>query len=105
MITKEQATTMDMFHEDGCRLIVGPRGGRTFQVRWWRRNGMTRTWVTMPSRFRVPVKRGMYAYGYITEQNADGFHTSDECPIRRAEAELVAATLLAQTKEESSAVS
>lgn len=41
--------------------------------RTWRRNGATKTWKTRPGEFRIPVKFGLYGYGYITHTNADGF--------------------------------
>lgn len=39
----------------------------------FRRNGATKTWKREPSRFSVPVKRGMREYGYITEENIGDF--------------------------------
>ena len=35
----------------------------------WRVNGAVKTWKLDPGRVKVPVKRGMYQYGYITEEN------------------------------------
>ena len=32
-----------------------------------RRNGATKTWKTRPTEFRIPIKHGMYDYGYITQ--------------------------------------
>jgi hypothetical protein len=32
-------------------------------------NGKVQTWKTRPNEVRVPVKRGMYEYGYITESD------------------------------------
>lgn len=39
--------------------------------RWWdcRRNGRTKTWKTRPGEFRIPVKAGLRACGYITNGN------------------------------------
>lgn len=39
--------------------------------RWWkvRRNGKTKLWKTRPDEFRIPIKYGMYGFGYITEEN------------------------------------
>lgn len=62
MVTKEQALTADLFHSS-----YGDR---------WRRNGKTKTWVTRPNEFRVPVKWGMFSYGYITESNAHEYHVA-----------------------------
>lgn len=41
--------------------------------RRWRRNGKTKLWKTRPQEFRIPVKFGLYAYGYITEANEADF--------------------------------
>lgn len=59
MVTKDLALVAREF-TDG--------NGRT-----WRRNGQTKTWVRSPERFRVPVKFGLYDYGYVTELNASQF--------------------------------
>lgn len=70
MVTKEQAIIEAEFHHE-------PSGNRRY-----RRNGATKTWVTRPLEFRVPVKFGLYEYGYLTELNAHEFHvagTSKEC--------------------------
>ena len=33
----------------------------------WRVNGMVKTWKRDLSRVRVPLKHGLYMYGYVTE--------------------------------------
>ena len=70
MITREQALTVDTFHENH------ETGGKIYR---WRRNGQTQTWKRSPERFRIPVKYGLYQYGQITDLNAGGFHASAEC--------------------------
>jgi len=67
MITKHEALTADLFHDDQCRK--------------WRRNGATQTWKTRPRDFRVPVKHGMYIYGQIWHHDAMLIHLpgSDQC--------------------------
>jgi hypothetical protein len=35
----------------------------------WRVNGKVQTWKKNPNRVNVPVKHGLYSYGYITESN------------------------------------
>lgn len=35
----------------------------------WRVNGKPKTWKRSPDRVKVPVKHGLYTYGYITEDN------------------------------------
>lgn len=68
MITKDEAIKSDMF------LLLGSRNADGTLQRW-RRNGVTKTWKTRPNDFRVPVKRGLYEYGYITQDNAVSFIT------------------------------
>ena len=81
MITKEQAINASEFHADGCVKIVGPRGGETIKVEVWRRNGATKLWKTRPSKFQIPIKRGLRYYAYITESNANHVHLPEDCPI------------------------
>lgn len=64
MITIEEAKAHDHFEHvslknaDGSRLRV-------------RRNGATKTWKTRPTEFRIPIKHGLYSYGYISHHSAD----------------------------------
>lgn len=81
MITKEQALTVSEFHYNGCTKETGPRGGLTYQIERWRRNGRTKTWKRSPNRFSVPIKYGLYSYEYLTDENAQYFHAAEECPI------------------------
>ena len=84
MITKEQALRKNEFHMDGeCIKTVGPRGGVKIKQRIYVRNGKTRTWKTRPEDFRVPVKRGLYEYGYV-EPNSR-FHLEEDCPLNQNE--------------------
>jgi len=58
MITFDQAKTL--------------RPGQTFldeNNKKWRVNGKVKLWKTQPNRISIPVKRGLYEYGYITESN------------------------------------
>ena len=43
------------------------KNGSPYSVRV---NGKCKTWKTRPNEFRLPVKRGLYEFGYITEKNA-----------------------------------
>jgi len=43
------------------------------KVRTWRRNGRTITWKRDLTRFKIPIKFGLYAFDYITEQNYKNF--------------------------------
>ena len=39
----------------------------------FRVNGQVKTWKTRPDEFRVPVKRGMYEFGYVTHNDIDDY--------------------------------
>lgn len=70
MVTKEQACTSNMFHEnETCKR--------------WRRNGETQTWKTRPDDFRTPIKHGLYRYGQLTQDNASLVHTEADCPNKK----------------------
>ena len=71
------------FHAGPCAVSFGATGraAPTLTVELWRRNGRTETWKRDPSRFRIPVKHGLYAYGAIGPDNADTVHPADRCPI------------------------
>lgn len=91
MITKEQALTLNTFTQTHYipGTIVSAYGGHIgyFQPsgdpqpldkpRTWRRNGKTKVWVKSPEKFRIPVKFGLYEYGYITEENAHLFESQE----------------------------
>jgi hypothetical protein len=34
-----------------------------------KRNGKNKLWKTRPSEFKIPVKRGLYEFGYIDQDN------------------------------------
>jgi len=34
-----------------------------------KRNGKNKLWKTRPNDFQIPVKRGLYEFGYITQEN------------------------------------
>jgi hypothetical protein len=80
MLTKEQALTAHEFHA-GCTKTVGPRGDVRCKPYILRRNGETQTWKTRPANWRIPVKRGMYEFGSITQDDADLFVIRAECPV------------------------
>ena len=71
-ITREQALTLSTFHmpsnRDSAHCYV------------WRRNGRTQTWKTRPNDFHVPVKYGLYVYGYISQDRADWYYAQADCP-------------------------
>jgi len=35
----------------------------------WRVTGKVKTWKTRPNEFQIPVKHGLYDYGYINNDN------------------------------------
>lgn len=43
-------------------------------------NGKVQTWKTRPNEVRVPVKRGLYEYGYITHHNLGDFTLKEPAP-------------------------
>ena len=51
---------------DGGALSARMSNGRYWRLR---RNGATKRWVTRPAEFRIPVKAGLRACGYITERS------------------------------------
>lgn len=64
MVTKEQALTAQHFEHVTAKNADGtPMRCRA--------NGACKTWKTRPLEFCLPVKRGMYEHGYITQGNAD----------------------------------
>jgi hypothetical protein len=77
MITKAQAIDAQYFHENGT---TNSSGG----CQIWRRNGKTKVWKTRPSEFRIPIKWGLYRYGYIFEATAHEFHVEDDCPKKES---------------------
>ena len=45
--------------------------------------GKVQTWKTRPDEVRVPVKRGMREYGYITHRNLDRFTLTQPASRKR----------------------
>ena len=76
MITKEQAMNADNFIQIKAVIYSGAILTRP-EPRNWRRNGKTKTWKTRPNEFKIPVKHGLYSYGYITQDNAHLFEVEE----------------------------
>ena len=74
MLTFEEAVSAHYFHANH------EPGGKVYT---WRRNGRTKTWKTRPGEFRIPVKYGLYQYGYIFHSTAHLYHTEENCSDRR----------------------
>lgn len=81
MVTKDQALTANEFHYGTCKRTIGLRGGVTEHTEHWRRNGATKVWSTRPDEFRVPIKYGLKKCSYLTQSDANMFHTSQDCPL------------------------
>lgn len=58
MITLENAKNL----QPGDVLVNG-RGHR------WKVNGKVKTWKTRPNEVKIPVKHGLYAYDYVTQND------------------------------------
>jgi hypothetical protein len=54
----KDCTMDDILRLDAIRIPTGQR---------YRRNGATRRWKTSSTRFRVPLKYGLYVYGALTD--------------------------------------
>lgn len=85
MVTKQDAVLAGEtwgpveFHYGECREVSGPRGGVTRDSETWRSNGHCKTWKSRPTDFRLPIKYGLYGYGYIDQSNAKDWHLASEC--------------------------
>jgi len=83
MITKQDAMTIGMFYHARLRNA----DGTALRAR---SNGKCKTWKTRPSHFRVPIKHGLYEYGYIDHNSAhnwliyDPTMTSESPPVSTA---------------------
>jgi hypothetical protein len=62
MVNKEQALSE--------RYFISMFNGRVIR---WRKNGTCKTWKRDATRYRLPVKHGLYSYAYIDESNAHMF--------------------------------
>ncbi len=46
----------------------------------WRVSGMVKTWKRSPERVKVPIKHGLYANDYLTEDYLNDVHVyCDQC--------------------------
>lgn len=81
MVTKEQAESIhhgDILYDDQFSNADGT-------PHRWRKNGKCHTWKRDPDRFKLPVKHGLYAHGYITNENCQHFHLTEEEAIKARE--------------------
>lgn len=66
-VTKENQVESTMFYHGILKDSIG--GFQRF-----RRNGKTRVWKSRPTEFRIPIKRGLYQYGFIDHTNCNNFY-------------------------------
>ncbi len=89
MITKEQAMVLqhgEELHYTGngsCAIQVGPRGGEKEGIIRVRVSGKCQTWKRDTSRFRLPVKYGLYESSEVNQSNAALFHLPEDCKPKR----------------------
>ena len=74
MITLEQAKELT-YHQTIYEVGAYNADGT---MRRWRVNGKIKTWKRSPDRVQVPLKHGLYSYGYLTESNLEWFTLSEE---------------------------
>lgn len=69
MITLEQAKALK--YGDYVHHTSATNADNTPQR--FRVTGKVKTWKTRPNEVKIPIKRGMYEYGYLTEHNINEF--------------------------------
>jgi hypothetical protein len=79
MITADQLRTLHIY--PGQIIYQADRSNADYSPRRWKVNGQIKFWKTRPSEFRIPVKNGMYGFGYITDKNAHLFFLIEEDAI------------------------
>ena len=68
-LTLEKAKTLKR-----CDIIyhkINKNSNGTHQK--WKVNGKIKLWLTDKNRFQIPVKHGLYSYGYIDQHNFKEF--------------------------------
>ena len=74
MVTKEQAMTCTRFKQVKGIANISPLTEYVLsKPLTWRANGKCKTWKRDLERFSLPVKHGLYSYGYLTDSNANLF--------------------------------
>jgi hypothetical protein len=58
---------------NGCILLHKKLTNADGTPQRWRVNGKVHTWKTMPWRLQIPIKRGLYQFSYLTENNIQEF--------------------------------
>ena len=75
-ITKEQAMAERCFIEIEP-VSINPPLNTHYKYRTWRANGKCKTWKRDATRFKLPIKHGLYTFGYITESNCHLFNIQE----------------------------
>lgn len=82
MVTKEQAATATSFKQTRIpvanygRVYAGQDSVCIDKPINWRANGKLKTWKRDTTRFSLPIKHGLYSYGYITNDNCHLFEVA-----------------------------
>ena len=74
MVTKSQA---ECLRYGDILYAVSERNADGSPQRW-RVNGACKTWKRSPERFRVPLKHGLWSYGYLDETTAEYLCLTEE---------------------------
>ena len=76
MITLEQAKGLkvgDIIHQSDVYNADGT-------CKRWKVNGKTKLWKRNPRRIGIPIKHGLYSFGYLGEHSVKYFHLpEDKC--------------------------
>ena len=77
MITIEQAKKLTV----GTILYMNNNKNADGTPTRWKVNGAVKTWKRDPARVKVPLKHGLYDYGYLTEDNLSIFELTEEAAL------------------------
>jgi hypothetical protein len=77
MISLEQAKALNHGTILYCKHFTNADG----TPQRWRVNGKVKRWKRTPDRIEVPIKRGLYEYGYFTNAHLDEFALTEEGAI------------------------
>jgi hypothetical protein len=74
MVTLEEAKTL----KSGTILYSTEDKNSDGTPARWKVNGKVKTWKRSPERVKVPLKRGLYEYGYLDEDILQFFTLREE---------------------------
>lgn len=80
MITLMQAKQLrhrDEVHHGVCRYYTSKRLSKSYFIERWRVNGAMKVWGN--GSWCIPIKYGLWGFGYLTDRNASSFHLACEC--------------------------